>query len=80
MAFCRGDTASALNVILTDCPYGDGVDEAKVSFDDDPPVERTGLYVEPLEPYHRRGYAHSQLNPLDRDPKSTQELARATTG
>lgn len=26
----RGDIASALNVILTDCPYGEDVDEAKV--------------------------------------------------
>lgn len=27
----RGDIAGALSTILTDCPYGDGVDEAKVS-------------------------------------------------
>lgn len=27
----RGDISAALNVILTDCPYGEGVDEAKVS-------------------------------------------------
>ncbi|KAK1924265.1 actin-related protein 2/3 complex subunit 5 [Papiliotrema laurentii] len=25
----RGDIAGALNVILTDCPYGEGVDDAK---------------------------------------------------
>jgi hypothetical protein len=28
---CRGDIAGALSSILTDPPYGDGVDEAKVS-------------------------------------------------
>lgn len=26
----RGDATGALATILTDCPYGDGVDEAKV--------------------------------------------------
>jgi hypothetical protein len=28
----RGDIAGALNTILTEPPYGDGVDEAKVSY------------------------------------------------
>jgi len=28
----RGDVAGALNTILTDPPYGEGVDEAKVSY------------------------------------------------
>ena len=31
LIICRGKTADALNSILSEPPYGDGVDEAKVS-------------------------------------------------
>jgi actin related protein 2/3 complex subunit 5 len=32
LIYDRGDVAGALNTILTEPPYGDGVDEAKVSY------------------------------------------------
>ncbi|KAJ9120609.1 hypothetical protein QFC22_002538 [Naganishia vaughanmartiniae] len=47
----KGDATGALATILTDCPYGDGVDEAKVQSDYDCCALDTQLYT--LDGYSR---------------------------
>lgn len=64
----RGDVAGALNTILTDPPYGEGVDEAKVSF-----IVPTRLPCSsPVEHDNKCCLDYSQLDEGRGDPWNTE--------
>lgn len=73
----RGDIAGALNSILAEPPYGEGVDEAKVSLH---LSSCAAILADEIEPHDERPTPHSKLHKSVRYPKHSKRLRSGAAG